>query len=192
MRVSTYPIDPLFLKRHSSRAMSGEPIEKKDLCSLFEAARWAPSAWNEQPWRFIYGFKGTPHWDTLFSVLDPSNQLWVKEGSVLVLFLSKKFSDFDGKPLITHSFDAGAAWENFALQGTLQGLVVHGMSGFNYEAIRAALEIPSSFDIQMMCVVGKPGKVDALPEKLKMLEKEPSPRKAIDELISEGTFSFKD
>jgi nitroreductase len=181
-------VDKLFFERWSPRAMSGEQISEVELKSLFEAARWAPSSYNEQPWRFIYARKGTAHWNRLFNLLVPFNQDWVKNGSVLVVMISKN-SSFQGGLNRTHSFDAGAAWQNLALQGHLKGFVVHGMAGFDYDKARTELRIPEDYTIEAMCVIGKQGDPSKLPDHLKEMEK-PSDRRKIEESIAEGYFNF--
>lgn len=179
-------VDALFVERWSPRAMSGEVMSQEDLMALFEAARWAPSSYNEQPWRFIYAKRGTPAWDVFFDLLVPFNQEWCKNGSVLMVIISKKTSSRGG-PNHCHSFDAGAAWENLALQGHLKGLVVHGMGGFDYEKARTALNIADDYSVEAMCVIGKPAPVQVLSKDLQAYEK-PSGRKAIHEIAFEGTF----
>ena len=133
---------------------------------LFEAARWAPSSFNAQQWRALYARRGTKHWQTFFDLLVDANKVWAKNAAVLVVFVSRKFFDHNNEPSITHSYDCGAAWENFALQGFKQGFVVHGMEGFDYERARKALRIPDEFQVEAMAAVGKPGPKKLLPEKL--------------------------
>ncbi len=132
-REAEYPVDDIFINRWSPRAMSGDPVSKDELMSLFEAARWAPSSFNNQSWRFLYSLKGSDTWDTYFNLLLEGNQTWVKNAGALVVILSKTTFDYNGKPSKTHAFDSGAAWQNFALQGSINGLVIHGMQGFDYE-----------------------------------------------------------
>ena len=158
IRKADYPIDSVFLDRWSPRAMSGEPITEEELLTLFEAARWAPSSFNNQPWRILYARRDTPHWPLFFNLLVEFNQSWAKHAAALVLFVSKKTFDHNGEPAATHSFDTGAAWENFALQGALKGLVIHGMQGFDYDKARTALNIPEGFTVEAMAVIGKPGR----------------------------------
>jgi nitroreductase len=186
-RQPEYPIDPLFVQRWSPRAMSGETISKQELMSLFEAARWAPSSYNNQPWRFIYAVRGAPDWQRFFDLLTAGNQIWAKNASALIVIISHKLFEFNGKPSRTHSFDAGAAWENLALQGTIMDLVIHGMEGFDYDRARQELGIPKDYDVEAMVVIGKHGKLEELPEKLRQQEA-PSERKPLAELVFEGTF----
>lgn len=183
------PIQKLIKERWSPRAMSGASLSKEELLPLFEAARWAPSSYNGQPWRFIYATHKTSHWDVLFNLLVDTNKTWVKQASVLVLILSRKLFAHNGKPCRTHSFDTGAAWENLILEGYARGLVVHGMQGFDYDKARQDLCIPEHYNIEAMIAIGKKGPVEALSPALQ--EKEhPKERIPLKELISEGVFSF--
>ena len=164
-RKPEFPVDPLILNRWSSRALSPEPLSHEELMSLFEAARWAQNSYNNQPWRFIYARRDTPAWPTLVGLLVPANALWAQNGSVLMVVISKKTFDYDGRPSITHTFDAGAAAQNMALQGASMNLVVHGMEGFDYERARTELHIPDEYTVEAMFAVGKVGSKEALPEK---------------------------
>ena len=121
---------------------------------LFEAARWAPSSFNTQQWRALYARRGTEHWQTFFDLLVDANKAWAKNAAVLVVFMSRKLFDHDNEPSVTHSYDCGAAWENFALQGFHQRLVVHGMQGFDYDRARKELKIPDEFQVEAMAAVG--------------------------------------
>jgi len=186
-RKAGYPIDPLFLNRWSPRAMSGEEISEEELLTLFEAARWAPSSFNNQPWRFLYARRNTVHWPLFFDLLVDFNKTWAQHAAALVVFVSKTTFDHNGEPSITHSFDTGAAWANLALQGSLKNLVVHGMQGFDYEKARTALQIPSEFQVEAMAVIGRPGRKEDLPERLQERET-PSNRRELAETIIEGPY----
>jgi nitroreductase len=185
----TYPIQKLIKDRWSPRAMSGEPLKEEELFPLFEAARWAPSSFNGQPWRFIYAHNKTSAWNTLFNLLDESNKVWVKNASVLLLILSRKFFEHNNKPCITHSYDTGAAWENLMLEGFARGLVVHGIAGFDYTKARNELKIPEHYQIEAMAALGKKGDRNALSPELQLREA-PKERKPLKELLSEGSFAF--
>ena len=188
-RKANHPIDDIFLNRWSPRAMTGEPISEEELMVLFEAARWAPSSYNNQPWRFLYARRDSVHWQTFFGLLVEFNQSWAKNASALVVFISATHFEFNGEPSVTHSFDTGAAWENLALQGSLRGLVVHGMQGFDFERARTTLNIPAEFAVEAMAAIGRPADPETLPEKLR--EKEtPSDRRKLDQTICEGPFCF--
>ena len=138
-REPQYSVGPLFVNRWSPRAMSGEEVPLQEMFSLFEAARWAPSSYNNQPWRFLYARRGSEHWERFLALLVEGNRIWAEKAGVLMVVLSRETFEYNGRPSRTHSFDAGAAWENLALQGTAMGLVVHGMQGFGYK--RAAAEL---------------------------------------------------
>ncbi len=186
VRKPEYPINKIFLNRWSSRFMSGKLIGKKELMTLFEAAKWAPSSGNNQPWRFVYALKGSKYWPIFLSFLKEGNRKWAKNASALVVTLSKKTWD-DGSYAKTHLFDTGSAWENLALQGSLSGLVIHGMEGIHYSKIRKMLKIPKEYEMAMMIAIGKPGKIFELPEYLQKMEK-PNNRKKLKEIVFEGKF----
>jgi nitroreductase len=187
-RNTEYDIDPIFINRWSPRAMNGERINEQELMSLFEAAKWAPSSSNNQPWRFLYARRNKPEWEIFFDLLTDSNKRWCKNASDLIVVVSKKTFD-NGKFSRTHSYSTGAAWENLALQGTIKGLVIHGMAGFDYEKAREVLEIPDGYDIEAMIAIGKPGKKNQLPKDLQDREK-PSDRKKLSEIVCEGKFKW--
>jgi nitroreductase len=180
-------VNDIFINRWSPRAMSGEEIGEIELFSLFEAARWAPSSNNNQPWRFIYTRRNTPHWNNIYQLLNESNQIWANKAAVLIVVISKKTFDSD-KPARTHSYDTGAAWGIFALQGSLNGLVVHGMQGFDYDKAKEVLHVPDDYQVEAMIAVGRKGKKEDLPPYLQEREL-PSARKSIAEIAMEGEFS---
>jgi nitroreductase len=189
-RRADHPIDPLFLDRWSPRAMTGEEIPLDELTVLFEAARWAPSSANNQPWRILYARRDSEHWPLFLGLLVESNRVWAQHAAALLLFISKTTFDFNGKQYPTHSYDTGAAWENLALQGCLKGYVVHGMQGFDYERARIELQIPDGFRVEAMAAVGVPGDRDALPENLRTRE-EPNERRPLERTACEGPFRFE-
>ena len=182
-----HDISPIFISRWSPRAMSGEQISREELMRLFEAARWAPSSFNNQSWRFAYALRETEHWDAFYDLLTRGNQEWCRNAAVLMIVISKTTFDFNGKPARTHSFDTGAAWCSLALQGSLMGLVVHGMQGFNYDRAKEAVRLGDEYQVEAMAAIGRPGKKDDLP--LPLQEKEfPSGRKRVEEFAFEGVF----
>jgi nitroreductase len=124
-----------------------------------------------------------------FDLLVEANKSWAKNAAALVVFISRKIFDHDGEPSRTHSYDTGAAWENFALQGWRQGLVVHGMEGFDYERARLDLRIPVEFQVEAMAAVGRPAPKEVLPEKLQKRES-PNDRRKVTQSICEGPFRF--
>jgi nitroreductase len=188
-RKADYPIEPLLLKRWSPRAMSGEPISDEEMLTLFEAARWAPSTFNEQEWRFLYARRDTPHWPVFFDLLVESNRVWCERAAMLVVILGHRTLQRTGEPNRVHLFDCGNAFENLALQGTAMGLVVHGMQGFDYEKARSVLRVPEEYSVVAMFAVGRPGDPELLPEKLRAREV-PSGRRPVAESIREGVFAF--
>lgn len=187
VRKADHPIHPLILNRWSPRAMSGEALSENQILSLFEAARWAPSSYNNQPWRFLYAKRDSIHWPKFFDLLIDFNKGWCEKAGLLGMVISHKTFEKNNKPSTTHSLDAGAAWENLALEGTHLGLVVHGMEGFDYQKARQSLNIPDSYEILSMFAVGKKAPKETLPPELQKREA-PSDRKKISEFVFEGGF----
>lgn len=187
-RKPDYPINTLFLKRWSPRAMSGERLAEKDLMTLFEAARWAPSTYNEQEWRFLYATNGDEHWSTFFGLLMAANQVWCAKASNLIVVLSKKTFTMNGKPNPVHTFDSGAAFENLCLQAAEMGIVAHGMAGFDRDKARKELGVPDDFAVEAMIAIGKPGDPAALPAELREREV-PTSRKPVTDLIRNGPYA---
>lgn len=186
-RKANYPISPIILNRWSARAMTGEEISDEQLMTLFEAARWAPSSFNNQPWRFIYAKRNSSQWPIFLDLLVPSNKEWAQNAAVLVVMISYTLFDYNGKPSRTHSFDAGAAWENLALQGSMLGLVVHGMEGFNYDKTYQVLNIPATYTVEAMAAIGVYGNPERLSKKLQDVDF-PNDRKPLTAIIFEGSF----
>lgn len=182
-RIADYPIDRLFIDRWSPRAMSGEPISQEQLFSLFEAARWAPSSSNSQPWRFIYAQRNTPSWNTFLDLLVPFNREWAQHAAVLIIIASKK--TFRDKLSPTHAFETGSAWQNLALQASIDGLVAHGIGGFDYQKAAEVARLSNDYEVLAMCAIGKPGNKEQLSEAL--LKREvPSSRDKIETFVFEG------
>ena len=192
-RTTQYPISEIFLNRWSPRAHANEEISAETLNTILEAAGWAPSAYNFQPWRFIYARKGTAHWDKLLGLLNEFNQGWAKSASALVFLRSKKASLPPGQtaevPNPTHSFDAGAAWGYLALQASLLGWQAHGMAGIDRDKARVELGVPDDYSVEIAFTVGRVGDKNTLPEGLRARET-PSPRKPLAEIAAEGKFKF--
>lgn len=177
-------VDAQFPARWSPRAMAGERLEPSELRILFEAARWAPSSYNAQPWRFVYAERDAPGWPRLFDALIESNQGWAKNAGVLIAVLSRRRFAHNDQPAPTHSFDAGAAWMSLALQASKLRLVAHAMQGFDAPAARRALALPELYAIDAMVAVGRPSTVGSLPERLQAREV-PSSRKPLAEIAQE-------
>jgi nitroreductase len=187
IRQSTFQINSFIINRWSPRSMTGEELDDNTIMSLFEAARWAPSSYNNQPWRFIYAKRNTSYWNKLFNLLVEPNKVWAKNAALLVVVVSSKNFEYNGKYSITHQYDAGAAWENLALEASTRGMVSHGMQGFDYEKARIDLGIPDNFDVMAMIAIGKMGPKENLPVELQ--EKEfPNDRKPLKEIVMEGFF----
>jgi nitroreductase len=190
-RTADHTINPLFLDRWSPRAFDGSDLPEADLMSIFEAARWAPSAFNSQPWRFLYARRGDADWERFLDLLIPFNQSWAHSASVLVYILSDSlpFTDKAGEPLASHShsFDAGAAWLSLALQATHMGYRAHGMTGVDFDRVRVELAVPDRFRIEAAAAIGRIGDPSILSEKLQAREV-PSGRKPVAEIAFRGSF----
>ena len=186
-RKSAFKINSLILNRWSPRSMTGEELDEDTIMSLFEAARWAPSSFNNQPWRFIYAKRNTLYWNKLFDLLAKPNKVWAGNAALLVVVVANKNFEYNGKYSITHQYDVGAAWENLALEASTRGLVTHGMQGFDYEKTRIDLEIPDNFDVMAMIAIGKRGSKENLSTDLQNKEA-PNDRKPLKEIVMEGKF----
>ena len=164
VRTPHHPVEPLFVERWSPRGFTAEPIPDDVLLSAFEAARWAPSASNAQPWRFLVSRRGDAAWDEFTAVLLPRNALWATNASALVLILSARQLERRGALVdnVSHSFDAGAAWANFAHQALLLGWHTRAMGGFDRGAARDRLEVPEDFAIEAMIALGRAAGLDGL------------------------------
>lgn len=193
-RTADHPVDEVFLNRWSPRAFTGEEISAETLASIIEAARWAPSAYNFQPWRFIYARKGTQHWERLLETLNPFNKSWAQAASALVIIVSKTAEVFPGQEAEaanrSHSFDAGCAWGYMALQAAMLGWQAHGMAGIEHDKIRADFAIPEGYHIEAGVAIGRQGDKASLPEMLQARET-PSPRRPQTEFAAEGVFPGK-
>ncbi len=186
-RKTTHAIHPLIVNRWSPRSMTGEELSDDELMPLFESARWAPSSHNSQLWRFVYAKRQTKFWHTFVDLLFEGNKVWARQAAVLVVVTSRKFFEHNDKPAVTYAFDAGAAWENLALEGTRRGLVVHGMQGFDYEKARRDLCVPEDYEILAMAAIGKRASKESLPPHLQELEF-PNDRRPLDEIVITGRF----
>lgn len=157
-RTADHPIDPIFLDRWSPRSFTGEAIFDADLFTILEAARWAPSASNLQPWRFLYAKRDTSDWATFFEPLSQGNKGWVQGTAVLLAVVSKRTRQpKEGPPVAnySHSFDTGIAWGYLALQAHRLGWAAHAMGGFNVPQAVEALGIPDDYRIECMAAIGR-------------------------------------
>lgn len=188
-RNSPYPIDPVFLERWSPRAFTAEPMPLDTLLTMLEAARWAASSFNHQPWRFVYALRETEHWEKCLNLLIPFNREWTQHASALVFALSRTTvrSPRTGEegPAPTHSFDTGAACAHMALQALKLGWHVHGIAGVDHERARTDLNIPENVVLEAAFAIGRLGDALQLPETLRSREF-PSSRLPLTELIFEG------
>ncbi len=185
-REPEHEIDPIFINRWSPRAFSSEPIDDETLMRVFEAAKWAPSCFNEQPWRFIVA--RTPEDRAVFlDFLTPGNQVWNENVPVITLVIAHKYFTRNGKPNPTNQFDAGCAWGFLALSAVQNGLITHGMAGFNAAKARVVLGVPEEYDIIAVVAIGKPGDKSQLPPDVQSKEV-PSTRRLLGETVMEGKF----
>ncbi|WP_025733973.1 nitroreductase family protein [Carnimonas nigrificans] len=191
-RQPQYPADALFVNRWSPRSLTGEAIDDQTLLTLFEAARWAPSAFNVQPWRFSYSKNDSESFSTYLDFLVEFNQSWAKNASALIVVLAKKITMTSQAEVEfpSYAFDTGAAWASLAFQAEKLGWVTHGMTGINKEKIAATLKVPETYSVEAMIAVGKQGDKAALPEGLQAKEA-PSDRRPVEETIFEG-IGFKE
>ena len=186
-RKAEYKINKLILNRWSPRSMTGEQLSDKELMSLFEAAKWAPSSYNNQPWRFIYAKRNSEYWNKFLDLLVEGNKVWAQNAAVLIVLISRKKFEHNESPSVTHSLDTGAAWQNLALEASSKNLVAHGMEGFDYEKAKEVLKISDNFQVEAMIAVGKLDKKSKLSEAYKKMEL-PSERKPLKNIIMEGSF----
>ena len=185
-REPAHPVDSVFPARWSRRSMTGGHIDRATLLTLLEAARWAPSSFNNQPWRFLYALRGTEHFPRYLGLLTPDNRAWAENAGALLIMASRTTFE-SGRRSATHSFDAGAAWMAFALQAGMLGLTVRGMQGFDYGKAKETAALPPDHAVEAMCAVGYPAPADRLPEALRQKES-PTGRKRVEEFAFEGVF----
>lgn len=189
-RQPDYPIESIFYQRWSPRAYSDVAVTEKELLTALEAARWAPSSFNCQPWRFLYAFNGDAWWQRYMDTLEPFNKIWATRARALVFILSDIGGQgSDGAPgdVGTASLDAGAAWSHLALQAHAMGLSCRGIVGFDADRMRKTLHVPEHYKIEMAVAVGRMGRKDDLPEKLRSRE-HPSHRRPLKESAFAGGF----
>jgi len=192
-RIAELGINEQFINRWSPRAFSDETISEETLLSFLEAARWAPSAYNSQPWRFLYARRGTPNWERYLGLLNEFNRSWAQHASALVIIISKTTFTAPGAseetPALWHTFDTGSAWGHLALQASLSGWHTHGMAGFDKELTRKELKVPEGYELHAAIAIGKLGDKASLAEHLQARET-PSPRRPLSELVAEGDFTL--
>jgi nitroreductase len=176
-------LNETILRRWSPRAFADRPVSDSDMKKLFEAARWAASSFNEQPWRFLVGRKGDSTYDKIFESLAEFNQAWASNAPVLMLSVGKKTFTQNGKPNHYALHDTGAAMAYLGLQATELGFHTHSMGGFDRDKIRAAFQIPDDFEIGAVTAIGYLGSVDILPDSLKAAETSARNRKPLSDFV---------
>lgn len=179
VRQAEYNIDPIYLNRWSPRSFLEKEVSEDVLMSVLEAAHWAPSANNSQPWRFVIA-RSQEDRERFHSFIKEGNRKWCEKAPVFVAILSDKKFGY-------HAFDSGSAWGYLALQASQKGLITHPMAGFYQDQAREALNVPDDFDIQVIVAMGYQGEKEALPAELQDRE-QPSGRRPLKELIFEGEY----
>lgn len=164
-----YDIMAEIKERWSPRAFSAEPLDQADLMALFEAARYAPSCFNDQPWRFIVA-QTKDELDKMRGILVESNLVWAKHAPILVLVLSQKLFSVNGKENYWHMFDAGTAWGYLSLEAARRGLITHAMGGFSRKKAQEIYNIPEDMSVIAVVAIGKPGRKEDLPLELEERE----------------------
>jgi nitroreductase len=181
--LNDFPIEDFLARRWSPRAFSQKAVPAEALCSLLEAARWAPSCFNEQPWRFIVATKEEPEaFETLLGCLREANRIWAGRAPVLMVVAAKAAFDHNGKPNRHAGHDVGLAVENLMLQAVAMGMFAHAMAGFDAAKVRETCGVPEGYDPLVAVAVGYPGDPGDLPEDLKERELAPRERKPLESL----------
>ena len=182
--VTRFPIHDLLAQRWSPRAFADELISAEEVGSLFEAARWAPSCFNEQPWRFLVATRADRDgFEALAGCLMDANRAWAERASILALSVASMTFKRNGKPN-RHAFhDVGLATQNLVIQAQGMGLAVHQMAGFDGSKARTDLAIPDGFEPVTMIAIGRPGKPEQLPDNLAERERAPRERAALSEMV---------
>lgn len=185
-------IHEIIANRWSPRAFDAEKsVSKEQVIALLEAARWAPSCFGDQPWRFIVWnkFEDESAWQQAFDCIVPNNQVWVKSAPVLILACADTLFGHNQSPNRWAQYDTGSAVENLCLQATSMGLVTHQMGGFNSDKTREVFAIPEQYTPMAMLAVGYQGDANNLPEELKAREIAERARKPLGQLFFEGVWN---
>lgn len=186
-RRTDFEIGELFLERWSPRSFTDEALPEAELFAMFEAARFAPSSANEQPWRFIYALRGTAEFSKFAEILNESNWRWAQHAAALLVVASRETFAKNDRPNSTHLFDTGCAWGYFALEAIRRGWVTHGMAGFSRDKAKELLSIPDGHFPVAAVAVGRHGDPGSLPDDLRAREA-PATRKSQAELVFAGSF----
>lgn len=177
-------IHPIIRERWSPRAFASESIAPSALRTMFEAARWAPSSFNDQPWRFLVATRDDAEgFASLFACLAPSNQRWAGQAAALVLAASRLDFERTGKPNRHALHDTGIAVGFLLLQATALGIAIHPMAGFDVEKAREALALPAGLEPMTMIAIGMPGDPESLPEEMRARELAPRVRRPLAETV---------
>jgi len=184
------PVHELIARRWSPRSFADRPVEREKICSLLEAARWAPSSYNEQPWRFLVATREDPDaFEKLSSCLMEGNRAWASRAPVLLLTVAKTYFGDDPKRENRHAFhDVGLATAQLVLQATALGLHAHQMGGFDRERARELFAIPEGYEPLVVLAVGYRGDPGSLPPDLRERERAPRTRKELEEIAYQGRF----
>jgi nitroreductase len=181
---TSVPVHDLIRKRWSPRSFEDRPVSDEDLKSLLEAARWAASSNNEQPWRFFVARRtDRAEFEKLLGLLVPGNQAWANKAPVLMIMAARKTFARNGSPNRYGLHDAGQAFAQLALQAVALGLHVHGMAGFDRERAVIELNVPEDYEMGAALAVGYAGSPDQLPEKYREIEVSRRQRKPLDEIV---------
>lgn len=182
--VTEHDITDVLAKRWSPRAFADRPVEPDKLCQLFEAARWAASSYNEQPWRYLVATKEDPEaYERLLKCLGTFNQQWAQTAPVLMLGFYKTTFSRNGKPNRCAPHDLGAASAQLTAQATALDLYVHQMAGIEMDTIRDTYNVPDDFEPMAALAVGYLGDPDVLPEKLAKREQAERTRRPLNETV---------
>lgn len=185
------PIHDLLARRWSPRAIDQHaPVDRRQLAALLEAARWAPSCFGDEPWRYLVlnRFENEDAWKKAWACLADGNKAWVRDAPVLIASLADSVFERNGKPNRWGQHDTGAASENLCLQATAAGLVAHQMGGFNKEQLREDFGIPARYTPMAMIAVGHPGDPEDLPEDKRRSHYAERKRKPLQEIAFEGAW----
>lgn len=180
---STEGVLPLVLERWSPRAFADRDVSPADLRIIFEAARWAPSSYNEQPWRFFVGHRNSDTYSKIADALVPSNQAWALRAPVLILGVSRTRFSHNETPNNYASHDLGAAMVLITLQAAALGIATHQMAGFDWVKAREAFEIPEIYAMGSVMAMGYHGEISDLPERFQAQEQAPRSRKPLSEIV---------
>jgi nitroreductase len=184
-----FPIHDLIKRRWSPRAFSERPVESDKLRSVLEAARWAPSSRNEQPWAFLVATREDPKgYGALFGVLMEMNQAWAGKAPALILTVAHTRLEKDDQPNRHGFFDLGQATANLIFQATSLGLATHQMGGFRVDAAKESFGIPEGWEPLSVIALGYPGDAESLPEPLRERENAQRRRKPLEEFVFSGTW----